>query len=73
MEDSSEHVKILQFNQMKGVQQGKKENKNGDLYFSGQKAEQTPGRYLMAEVDADGKIIKWKEAKTYHMKSTAVV
>lgn len=60
MEDNSENVKILQFNQMKGVQQGKRENKNGELYLSGQKTEQTPGRYLIAEVDANGKIIKWK-------------
>jgi hypothetical protein len=60
MQDNNEHVKILQFNQMKGVQQGKIDNKNGEVYFSGQKPEQMPGRYLIAEVDPAGKIIKWK-------------
>lgn len=60
MQDNSDHVKILQFNQMRGVQHGKIENKNGELYLSGQKPEQTPGRYLIAEVDPTGKIVKWK-------------
>jgi len=33
MTESTECAKILQFNQMKGVQQGKKEVKNGELYL----------------------------------------
>lgn len=60
MADQTEHVKILQFNQMKGVQEGKKELKNGELYLSGQKADQLPGRYLLAEVDKSGSIVSWK-------------
>lgn len=67
-------MRILQFNQMRGVQEGKKEVKNGELILSGQKAERLPGRYLLVEVDsATGKIVEFKKAALYDMRSTAVL
>lgn len=58
---------------MRGVQEGKKEIKNGEFILSGQKAERLPGKYLLVEVDSTGKIVEFQKAALYDMRSTAVV
>lgn len=73
MAQKDEVVRILQFNQMRGVQEGKKEYKNDELILSGQRAERLPGRYMLLEVEPTGKILGFQKAALYDMRSTAVV
>ena len=72
MKEKGQEVKILQFNQMKGVQSGKVEYKDGQKLLSGQNMNELPGKYLLLEVEPNGKIVSTKEAKMYDLRSTAV-
>jgi hypothetical protein len=73
MSKQGSEVKILQFNQMKGLQKGKADYKDGEIFLSGQKMEVLPGKYLLLEVEPNGNITSHHEAKLYDMRSTAVV
>ena len=52
MSKVQKQVKILQFNQMKGVQKGSTEQKDGEMLLEGQKTQQLPGKYFVLEVDS---------------------
>ncbi len=58
---------------MRGAQQGKKEEKSGEIMLTDQRAEPLPGRYMMVEVDPNGKIVGFQNAKMYDMRSTVIV
>lgn len=73
MNDREELVKILQFNMMRGVQEGKKETKNGQVLLSGQREYPLPGRYMIVEADSSGKITAFKKACMVDVRTTAVV
>jgi hypothetical protein len=71
---SANEVQILQFNQMKGLRSGKREEvrrMNGELTLSTQQAVKLPGEYLVAVVE-DGKIVEWQPASMFDMRCTAV-
>ena len=73
MANKNEEAKILQFNQMKGVQSGKVEYKNGEMLLQGQKAQPLPGQYLLLEVEANGNIVNCQKAKFYDLRSTTII
>jgi hypothetical protein len=71
---SSNQIQILQFNQMKGVRSGRKEEvKRGEdsLTLSSQQAVKLPGEYLVAVVE-NGKIVEWQPASMLDMRCTAI-
>lgn len=67
-------VQILQFNQMKGVRSGRREDVrrfNGELTLSTQQAVKLPGDFLVAVVE-NGKIVEWSPASMLDMRCTVV-
>lgn len=71
---SGNEVRIMQFNQMKGVREGRKDEvreESEGVVISGQLGVKLPGEYMVAVVE-NGAIVEWRKAEMLDMRCTGI-